>query len=483
MLILIDSLLKNRSARLKMKKEALWSAILAEMELTLSPGNFTTWIAPVKIVGLKKINEKLWLVTVGCPSVFHKNQVGERYVGQIQEAAEKRLKKKCEVKLEVRLEEKDKKKEMGDDLFSVDTDKLAEEAYEEAMVKKGLTNEFTFKNFAVSTSNEVAHAAAKTVAKKPGQVYHLIFIYGGVGVGKTHLMQAVGHEILRKNPDASLVYCTGEEFTNEIIEAIRNRSTASFRQKYRKARVLLLDDVQFIGGKEAVQEEFFHTFNAVHKEGGQTILTSDRLPSQIAGLEDRLRSRFEGGLTVDIQEPGFELRTAILLIKAQQMKMELPMRVAQAIAANVESTRRLEGVLMRLSGELAARKEPLTEELAMALLGKINGEVKSLRKRVTTRQVMRAVAEYYQIKPMDIRGSRRLKMVVLARQVVMYLLRKELRLSLKEVGRLLGGRDHTTVLHGQEKVARLLPESEQLRVDVTTIRRRLYKSGGKVGAS
>jgi len=464
-----------------MKKNALWSAILAEMELALSPGNFTTWIAPVKIVELKKINEEAWLVTIGCPSVFHKNQVGERYVGQIQEAAERRLKKKCEVKLEVRLEKKDKRGS-GDDLFSVDTDKLAVEAYEEAVIRRGLTSELTFKNFAVSTSNEVAHAAAKTVAKKPGQVYHLVFIYGGVGVGKTHLMQAVGHEVLGKNPDTSLVYCTGEEFTNEIIEAIRNKSTASFRQKYRKARVLLLDDVQFIGGKEAVQEEFFHTFNAVHKEGGQTVLTSDRLPSQIAGLEDRLRSRFEGGLTVDVQEPGFELRTAILLIKAQQMKMELPMRVAQAIAANVESTRRLEGVLMRLRGELVARKEPLTEELAMALLGKINGGAEGLRQRVTARQIMKAASEYYQIKPMDIRGSRRLKLVVLARQMVMYLLRKELRLSLKEVGRLLGGRDHTTVLHGQEKIARLLPESEQLRVDVTTIRKWLYKNGGKVKA-
>jgi chromosomal replication initiator protein len=461
-----------------MDKDSLWSAVIAEMELNLSPGNFTTWVSPLKAIKLKKLGGGKILMEIGCPSVFHKNQVGERYVGQIIAAAEKKLKKKCEVKLKVRQDKKEKKG-AADDLFSIDTDKLAQEAYEEAMARVGLTAGFTFENFAVSSSNEVAHAAAKTAAKKPGQVYHLIFIYGGVGVGKTHLMQAVGHAILKKNPDASLVYCTGEEFTNEIIEAIRNRTTAMFRQKYRRARILFLDDVQFIGGKETVQEEFFHTFNAVHKEGGQVILTSDRLPSEIAGLEARLRSRFEGGLTVDIQEPGFELRTAILLIKAEQMKMELPMRVAQAIAANVESTRRLEGVLMRLSSELAARKEPLTEELAMALLGKINGEAESLRKRATPGQVVKAVSEYYQIRLGDIRGSRRLKALVLARQVAMYLLRKELLLPLKEVGRLLGGRDHTTVLHGQDKVSRLLPKSEQLRVDVATIRKWLYKNGGK----
>jgi len=461
-----------------MDKDSLWSAVIAEMELSLSPGNFTTWVSPLKAIKLKKLGEGKILIEVSCPSVFHKNQVGERYVGQIRAAAEKKLKKKCEIKLRVRQDKKEKK-EAADDLFSIDTDKLAQEAYEEAVARVGLTAGFTFENFAVSSSNEVAHAAAKTAAKKPGQVYHLIFIYGGVGVGKTHLMQAVGHAILKKNPDASLVYCTGEEFTNEIIEAIRNRTTVMFRQKYRRARILFLDDVQFIGGKETVQEEFFHTFNAVHKEGGQVILTSDRLPSEIAGLEDRLRSRFEGGLTVDIQEPGFELRTAILLIKAEQMKMELPMRVAQAIAANVESTRRLEGMLMRLSSELAARKEPLTEELAMALLGKINGEAESLRKRATPGQVVKAVSEYYQIRLSDIRGSRRLKAMTLARQVAMYLLRKELLLPLKEVGRLLGGRDHTTVLHGQDKVARLLPKSEQLRVDVATIRKWLYKNGGK----
>ncbi len=467
-----------------MNKESLWSAILTELELNVSPGNFTTWILPLSVIELKSISKDRKIIEIACPSIFHKNQVGERYVGQIQEVAETQLKTKCEVRLEVKSIEtnKDDSRGEGKDLFSVDTKKLAQEAYEGALSRAGLNSHFTFENFAVSSSNEVAHAAAKTAAGKPGLVYHLVFIYGGVGVGKTHLMQAVGHEVLKKNPDTSLVYCTGEEFTNEIIEAIRNRATPRFRQKYRKARALLLDDVQFIGGKEKVQEEFFHTFNAVSKEGGQVVLTSDRLPNEIAGLEDRLRSRFEGGLTVDIQEPGFELRTAILLIKAQQMGIKVPMRVAQVVAANIESVRKLEGVLLRLNSEVLARKEPLTEELAMALLNKINGEVERLRQKVTPRQLIGQVADYYQIKTTDLRGSRRLRVVALPRQLVMYLLKKELQIPYKEIGRLLGGRDHSTIIHGHDKVAKLLPKSEQLRVDITVIRKNLYQSGKVKGS-
>lgn len=459
---------------LSMDKNFIWSSILAEMELSLSPGNFATWVVPIKCVILEK-NSSGYCLSLSCPSVFHKTQVAERYVGQIQKMAEKNLKSKCEIILLIEQKESSVKNNNINDLFSFDVTKMANEAYIKSIEKAGLTPNLTFDNFAVSSSNEVAHAAAKTAAKKPGEVYHLIFIYGGVGVGKTHLMQAVGHEILKKNPDTCLVYCTGEEFTNEIIEAIRNRTTPLFRQKYRKAKVLFLDDVQFIAGKETVQEEFFHTFNAVHKEGGQIVLTSDRLPVEIKGLEDRLRSRFEGGMTVDIQKPGFELRTAILLIKAQQKKIDLPMRVAQTIAANVESTRQLEGVLLRLHGEQAARNEPLTEELAMALMGKINGEVKGVNQRPSSRQIIGSVADYFQLKPGDVKGPRRIKAFVLARQVAMYLLRKELQLPYTEVGECLGGRDHTTIMHGDDKIAGVLAVSERLRMDVANIRKAIYQ--------
>jgi len=462
---------------MSMDSRQVWSSVLSELELSLSPGNFSTWVSPLRVVNLTSGQEKE-LLTIGCPSVFHKNYVADRFLGQIQQVAQKTLNKACEIELTI-VQTKKEPAATADDLFSTDPSQLMAEAYSDAIAKAGLNLNLTFKNFAVSTSNEVAHAAARTAAKNPGQTYQLVFIYGGVGVGKTHLMQAVGHEILAHFPDSNLVYCTGEEFTNEIIEAIRNKTTPVFRQKYRKTRTLLLDDVQFIGGKNTVQEEFFHTFNAVIKEGGQVVLTSDRLPSEIEGLEDRLRSRFEGGLTVDIQQPGFELRTAILLIKAAQRRIELPMRVAQVIAANVESTRKLEGVLLRLSGELLTRKEPLTEELALALLNKINGEVTSPKQQLTVQKVLSRVAEHFQVKVIDLKGDRRLRSVALPRQISMYLLRKELSLPLEEVGRVLGGRDHTTIMHGEDKITKALAVSENLRLDVTTIRQQLYDAGGQ----
>ena len=462
---------------MSMDSRQVWSSVLSELELSLSPGNFSTWVSPLRVVNLTSGQEKE-LLTIGCPSVFHKNYVADRFLGQIQQVAQKTLNKACEIELTI-VQTKKEPAAPADDLFSTDPSQLMAEAYSDAIAKAGLNLNLTFKNFAVSTSNEVAHAAARTAAKNPGQTYQLVFIYGGVGVGKTHLMQAVGHEILAHFPDSNLVYCTGEEFTNEIIEAIRNKTTPVFRQKYRKTRTLLLDDVQFIGGKNTVQEEFFHTFNAVIKEGGQVVLTSDRLPSEIEGLEDRLRSRFEGGLTVDIQQPGFELRTAILLIKAAQRRIELPMRVAQVIAANVESTRKLEGVLLRLSGELLTRKEPLTEELALALLNKINGEVTSPKQQLTVQKVLSRVAEHFQVKVIDLKGDRRLRSVALPRQISMYLLRKELSLPLEEVGRVLGGRDHTTIMHGEDKITKALAVSENLRLDVTTIRQQLYDAGGQ----
>ncbi len=461
-----------------MDLESLWPAVLADLEISLSPGNYATWIRPLQALSLKSVDGQKQLLTLGCPSIFHKHQLSERYLGQIQAASEKLLENKCEVALEIHQKPTAAKitdAPVKDDLFSIDQEQVQRDAYQQAVAKCGLNPSMTFANFAVSSSNEVAHAATKTAASKPGEVYHLIFIYGGVGVGKTHLMQAVGHQILAKNPHTPVVFCTGEQFTNEIIEAIKNKTTPGFRQKYRQARILLLDDVQFIAGKATVQEEFFHTFNAIHQAGGQVVLTSDRQPNEIEGLEPRLMSRFEAGLTVDVQAPGFELRTAILLIKAQQKNIDLPMRVAQAIAANIESARKLEGVLMRLSSEVIARKEPITEELVMALLNKMNGEAVMTKARVAPKQVVAQVADYYQLKTSDIYGESRVKNLALARQIVMYLLRKEVQLPLKEVGRFLGGRDHSTVIHGQEKIARLLPQSERLRLDVTAIRKKLYQ--------
>ncbi|MBM3205575.1 chromosomal replication initiator protein DnaA, partial [Candidatus Shapirobacteria bacterium] len=298
-------------------------------------------------------------------------------------------------------------------------------------------------------------------------------LYGGVGVGKTHLMQAIAHEVLKRNPRAKIIYCMGEEFTNEIVNAIREKTTKEFKQKYRSTRLLMVDDIQFIAGKTAVQEEFFHTFNAIWRVGGQIVLTSDRKPEEISKLEDRLRSRFEGGLTIDIEPPDFELRTAILLIKAQQKNIKLPMDVAQLIASNITSTRKLEGFLIRLMTESQTKKQAITLELTHALLGQDNGTIFP-QKMVKPREVLSTVASFYNLRLSDLVGPKRDKKIALPRQIVMYLLRNDLKVSLMDIGRFLGDRDHTTIMHGVEKVTRFLPESEDLRVEMVGIRKKLY---------
>ena len=342
-----------------------------------------------------------------------------------------------------------------------------------AVEQAGLRPDFNFETFAVSSTNQMAHAAAQAVAKTPGKAYNPLFLYGGVGVGKTHLMQAIGNTLLARSPRAKVVYCTGEEFTNEIVNAIRKKTTDEFKKKFRTIRLLLVDDIQFIAGKEKAQEEFFHTFNAIWRVGGQIVLTSDRPPEEINKLEARLRSRFEGGLTIDIQPPDFELRTAILLIKAQQQGIKLPMDVAQLIAGNITSTRKLEGTLTRVISESKTRKTPLTPELATAILGKTNGNT-TLQKVVKPKEILSAVASHFNLKIADLTGITRPKQIAEARQIVMYLLRTELKTSLVEIGNLLGGRDHTTVMHGVNKITKVLPESEDLRVDIMGIKTKLY---------
>lgn len=319
----------------------------------------------------------------------------------------------------------------------------------------------------------MAYAAAMAVTKSLGKAYNPLFLYGGVGVGKTHLTQAIAQTVLQHNPRAKAVYCTSEDFTNEIVNAIRRKTTEEFKKKYRSARLLLVDDIQFIAGKDRAQEEFFHTFNSITRVGGQIILTSDRRPDEINKLEDRLRSRFEGGLAIDIQPPNFELRTAILLIKAQQKKVRLPMDVAQLIAGNITSTRKLEGFLIRLITETKTKNEPITPELTSALLGQ-TGQNTIPHRLVRPKEVLRTVASFYNLKVSDLTGPRRLKPIVVPRQILMYLLRTELKVPLMEIGRLLGDRDHTTIMYGVEKITNNLSTSEKLRVEIVGIKQKLY---------
>jgi chromosomal replication initiator protein len=315
---------------------------------------------------------------------------------------------------------------------------------------RGLNSKFTFERFVVGPSNRFAHAASLAVAESPAKAYNPLFIYGGVGLGKTHLMQAVGQVIRQRASSRRIVYISSEQFTNELIAAIQTKTTTKFRERYRTVDVLLVDDIHFIAEKEATQEEFFHTFNALYDAHKQIVMSSDRSPKDIAGLEDRLVSRFEWGLVTDIQPPDLETRIAILRKKAEEAGVAVPdavtIFVAQQITSNI---RELEGALIRVTAYCNLFNRPLCPDVAREVLKDMVREVSS---RITLEEIQRRVASYFQLDVAEIRGTRRQRSVLYPRQIAMFLCRRLTEASLPEIGRAFGGRDHTTVLHAVEKI-------------------------------
>lgn len=453
-----------------MTNDLLWKNVLEELKLSVSRAIFQTLFQNTSLVSLENN-----VATIGCPSGYIQNLIETRYYSLIKDILDRHNKANHSLVFTIRTIASP----LTDSgpLFAQPTPPMAgsfsSQVLPPAQTDHRLRPDFTFDNLAVSSSNQLPYAAATAVAKNPGAAYNPLFIWGGVGVGKTHLMQAIGHEILKTNPSSKVLFCLGEEFTNEIIDAIRNKTTDQFKKKYRSVKVLLLDDVQFIAGKVTVQEEFFHTFNAIQRAGGQIVLTSDRPPEEIAKLEERLRSRFEAGLIIDVPAPDFELRTAILLIKARQRGIDLSMDIAQLIAANIETNRKMEGFLTRLVTEAETKKIPLSIELANSLLGKNLVEKELENKAIRPKEVIETVADYFHLKASQLKGKTRVKEIVVPRQILMYILRAEMNLSLVEVGKLIGGRDHTTVMHGVDKITGLLREDEDLRVDISGIKQRL----------
>lgn len=445
-----------------MNNNLIWKNVLEELKISVSKATFQTLFPCTQLVSAENN-----IVTIGCPSGYVQNLIETRYYSLLKEIIDRHTKNNNSLIFTVRAVPLPRG-EIGPLFTQISTQKE-----ESANADHRLKPDYTFENFAVSSSNQLPFAAATAVAKNPATAYNPLFIWGGVGVGKTHLMQAIGQEILKSSPHAKVLFCPGEEFTNEIIEAIKSKTTDQFRKKFRSIKVLLLDDIQFIAGKVTVQEEFFHTFNAIQRAGGQIILTSDRPPEEIPKLEERLRSRFEAGLTVDIPAPDFELRTAILLIKARQRKIDLPMEIAQLVAANIESTRKMEGFLTRLTTEAETRGLTLSIELVNSLLGRTLAEKELENRAIKPKTVIEIVADYYHLKATQLKSQTRVKEIVFPRQILMYLLRAELNLSLMEVGKLLGGRDHTTIMHGVEKITGLLREREDLRVDISGIKQKL----------
>ncbi|MBX7147556.1 chromosomal replication initiator protein DnaA [bacterium] len=344
----------------------------------------------------------------------------------------------------------------------------------EPVLPTGFSPKYTFDQFVVGSSNQFVNAASLAVAQNPGKNYNPLFIYGGVGLGKTHLLNAIGLEIYKKNPSYKIVYVTGEQFTNEVINSIRYDKTYELRKKYRACDVLLIDDIQFIAGKERTMEEFFHTFNALYEMRKQIILTSDTLPKDIPHLEERLRSRFGWGLLADIQAPDFETRCAILRKKAQLDGIHFPDDVCNFIASHIKSNvRDLEGSLIRLTAFASLSKQPLTVSLANEVLrNMLHGFTPTL----TVESIQQSVAEYFQLKVADLKSPRRHKNLAVPRQIAMYLCKKHVKASFPEIGQKFGGKDHTTVIHACQKIKKEVDNNVGLRDNVTTLEKMLAQT-------
>lgn len=340
----------------------------------------------------------------------------------------------------------------------------------------GLNPRLTFETYVVGPSNQFAHAAALAVAERPGlQVNNPFFVHGGVGLGKTHLMHAIGHRALELRPGLTIIYVSSETFTNEVIKAIRSQQMEQFRERYRSIDILMIDDIQFIAGKESTQEEFFHTFNALYQSGKQIIISSDKPPKAIAALEERMRSRFDGGLVADVQSPNYEMRMAIIRAKADERGIRVADDIIQYIASKDQTNiRELEGALNKILMMAQIANRPLSLHLAMEALADVSPAARS--GAVRTDDVIGAVLAYYQVTEKDLFGRQRKREIVLPRQVAMYLLREETDSSLSEIGAVLGGRDHTTVIHGIEKIESLLETDVTLRGQLMSIRESLLTS-------
>lgn len=341
----------------------------------------------------------------------------------------------------------------------------------------GLNPRYVYEHYIVGSSNRFAHAASLAVAEHPGGQYNPFFIHGGVGLGKTHLLHAIGHRALEHHPRLSILYISSEKFTNDMINALRGQRMDEFRSRYRTIDILMIDDIQFIAGKEGTQEEFFHTFNALYQSGKQVVLSSDKPPKAIAALEDRLRSRFEGGLIADVQYPDYEMRTAILRSKADELKTALPDDVIEYVAHKDQSNiRELEGALNKIIAYAKITNRAATLHLAMEAIA--DAAIGQRRSNVTGREIVGLVAKHYDVSVADLQGRGRSKEIVAPRQVAMYLIREETGSSLLEIGAELGGRDHTTVMHGISKISEQMQTDTALRANLMAIREALFAEQG-----
>jgi chromosomal replication initiator protein len=474
----------------------LWQAVLGEIELSVSRGNFMTWFKPTELL---KCDDNT--AVIGVPNVFIKQQLERKYTTLIAETLEKNGLKPEKVEYKIHTTAS---KKIIDEPIVLDNDQQTAssahaprpsgqtqssfgntyrsgQAGQDAgrtpsgatsqTYRQGLNDRYTFDSFIVGSGNELAYAACQAIAASPGTKYNPLFLYGGVGIGKTHLMQAVGNAVLAARPGARVVYISSEQFLQGFVDALRFKKISDFNDFYRTADVLIVDDVQFLAGKEKAQEEFFHTFNTLHQANKQIIISSDKPPRDIPTLEDRLRSRFVWGMSIDMQIPDFETRCAIVQTKAGSHAVELPPDVVEYLANNIQTNiRELEGAL----NQLLAFCEMRSLEPNLAIVSGLLGANKTRPKHISAKQIIERTARHFQISVDEILSAKRDKDIVMPRQVAMYILRSELHLSFPKIARELGRKDHTTAIHSVEKIEKEMHIDNDIRNAVNDIKELLY---------
>ena len=460
-----------------MKAAQVWQAALGELQLQMTKPTFETWVKPSKVVAYE---DGEFIIAV--PSAYIKDWLEHKLLSSIKRALVGILGRSVDVTFVVLNDEGQADAHTLLDGVQAGEPAAAPQSPNEgghggsngrAVIIGNLNPRYTFETFVVGPSNRLAHAACLAVAEKPASTYNPLFVYGGVGLGKTHLLHAIGYKCQTSGLEVLLV--SSEQFTNDLINAIRSQDTEGFRDKYRSIDVLLIDDIQFIAGKESTQEEFFHTFNALHGNGKQIVMSSDRPPKSMLTLEERLRSRFEWGLIADIQLPDVETRTAILRAKAEGLAISVPSEVLDFIARQVQSNiRELEGALNRVVVHAQLTDNSFSIEATSAALADLVARPSSL----TVNEVLLTVAQYYNVSMDGMVGRGRSKELVKPRQIAMYLCRDEMQVTLPQIGEALGGRDHTTVMYGVEKITHEVEQDDNLRREILAIRDKLYNRNG-----
>jgi len=435
--------------------DKLWPICKEKLKKVLGETSFDTWIAPLN---LKKETQSLLILEA--PDSFFKSWVESNYLPQIKQTLKELDHESLEISFEVN---PSLLKRKTNQIFK----SIQKQFREEPQDSLRLNPRFTFDTFVIGSSNRMAHAASLAVANAPGKSYNPLFLYGGVGLGKTHIMQSIAQHILSKNPQAKVKYISSEKFTNELIYSIRNRSPEKFRQKYRGIDVLLIDDIQFLAGKEASQEEFFHTFNVLYDAHKQIILSSDKPPREILKLEDRLMSRFGWGLVVDVQPPDYETRVAILQKKLEKDPIKMDPEVINFIAKNITTNiRELEGALVRIMAYSLIENKPTSLSMAKDILKDMVKEIYAI---ITPDVILDRVAAYFNISKAEIKKGRRNKGLVLPRQISMYLIRNLTEMSLPEIGSFFGAKHHTTILYASKKIMADLKKNEKLKIIVDSL--------------